>query len=326
EDFWQYGDQVEKALANSGGSTECAAGWVRMVAAFGMSLALILDRAVAANETRVKEQYGVKDMSIRIGEIGGYFSVLSQVVQYGFPYSDGKLTFEAHPPIVAQSGSKVTYLDIACSGKYLPALLNKTASHQELFDTGLALISIINGPDYDWSNSDTREQVKQAKASKSGNLWGWQYCNEFGYLQDGNRRGSSMFSLTVSQDYNNWICKLYFGAAHSRPTIRLTNALYGGLDIVRTTSNIVFVNGASDPWGRLGVRQKQGWTNNYVFIENATNATSAYSHHCSDLSVPRATSPQAAWDTYNSIVAAWDSILKWNQTVVHRVPTRASIH
>jgi hypothetical protein len=74
----------------------------------------------------------------------------------------------------------------------------------------------LSGPDYDWKEADTRYQFEEAKKLKQPNLWGWQYCNEFGYLQNGSPFGQSMFSITVSQDYNNWICELFFGKEYSK--------------------------------------------------------------------------------------------------------------
>lgn len=108
--------------------------------------------------------------------------------------------------------------------------------------------------------------------------WTYQTCTEFGFFQTSVGRDQP-FSEMIDQEFYFQMCIELFGKV---PDVESTNKRYGGLNF--TTSNIVFTNGAKDPWSTLSVVEQRGEAIFSRIIQNAGHCRDLYAPHYSDSS------------------------------------------
>ena len=84
--------------------------------------------------------------------------------------------------------------------------------------------------------------------------WFYQTCAEFGYFQTSDSKKQPFGSL-ISLDLYTKVCQEVFGITPDKvkANIQNTNNYYGGRDINKKVTNIVFPNGSIDPWHALGI-------------------------------------------------------------------------
>ncbi|KAI8903355.1 peptidase S28 [Gorgonomyces haynaldii] len=294
-DYWEYSDAVDLGFEHSGGNPQCHKGWLNAVSAF--------DYYATKNASWVKEQFGAYQ-DIEIADVAGVTTVWAGMIQYG----------EASDDTVSINGVDVPYHTLACNSTLFPALNNGTASKRAAFDDLVSFTKLYSSePDF-WSNYDTKVAVKQPRSDNI--LWTWQFCKHYGYFQVANRfsRHGSMYSKLIDNGYYLWYCKQMLADKHYLlPNTLEINFKYHAQDIVNERNNIVFVNGELDPWARLGVTPKTfRWNKN-----NNQVITVAKGHHCSDLTVPKVggANYDNAFKAYTQIVATWDKLLGFNQTL-----------
>ena len=84
--------------------------------------------------------------------------------------------------------------------------------------------------------------------------WFYQTCAEFGYFQTSDSKKQPFGSL-ISMDLYTKVCQEVFGITPDKvkANIQDTNNYYGGRDINKKVTNIVFPNGSIDPWHALGI-------------------------------------------------------------------------
>ena len=82
-------------------------------------------------------------------------------------------------------------------------------------------------------------------------------------------------------------CELIFNISSNSVTasVAATNAYYGGKDIPKNVTNIVFPNGSIDPWHALGVTESISESLIAIFIKGTA--------HCANMYPPRHSDPPA---------------------------------
>ena len=106
-------------------------------------------------------------------------------------------------------------------------------------------------------------------------------CTEFGYFQTsdgGYQPFGDMFPLNFSVQQCQDIFGPKFDQSAIEEGIKWTEMNYGGRDISNNTKNIVFPNGAIDPWYPLGILQSVNMYTTAIFINGAA--------HCADMYPP----------------------------------------
>jgi len=101
--------------------------------------------------------------------------------------------------------------------------------------------------------------------------WYYQTCTEFGYYQTTDSVNQP-FGTLVGVELFQALCNEGFGVGWP-PRIDETNAQYGGLDF--QGSNVVFVNGALDPWHSLSILKTSNPSLRTIYIKGAA--------HCADM-------------------------------------------
>ena len=105
--------------------------------------------------------------------------------------------------------------------------------------------------------------------------WTWMTCNEVGWFQTGQQdEDKGLRSSRVNIGYFDRVCTTLFGVNHSDPGI--VDLRYGSNNPQST--NVYFVNGATDPWSELSVKEADHRLERYA-------AVAKQGAHCSELSV-----------------------------------------
>ncbi|KAJ3273484.1 hypothetical protein HDV01_004404 [Terramyces sp. JEL0728] len=259
-DFWQYGYGVDQGIARSGGSDACATGWRRAVA---LSDAASMTPDSDIREARTKAQYSIS---------------LSFSVQY--KKSISPFTY---------NGQTTTLLDAVCGGQLFPSFTNPQASDADALGDYNSLVKALQ------TQSVTTGGVPSGNAANS---WQYQVCTEFGFFFTAEQQTSFSSYFTLARRAQE--CQGTFGPSIPAADVGTTNSKYKGLDIVNQATNILFVQGAIDPWRYLGVTGVPNGNNKFISIPNG--------HHCTDLKLPDSSSTSDVVAAHNSILAVWD---KW---------------
>ena len=131
--------------------------------------------------------------------------------------------------------------------------------------------------------------------------WVYQTCTEFGYYQTTDS-AQQPFGDLISLSSQLKTCLLVYGVAPADVSQHVadTNIYYGGTDIPKNASNIIFPNGSIDPWHALSVTWNVSESLVAVFIEGTA--------HCANMYPPRSTdlpSLTAARDTISHTIGQW---------------------
>jgi len=122
----------------------------------------------------------------------------------------------------------------------------------------------------EWSlSSFTHTQPKPGDYMRP---WLWQTCTELGYFQTAPPH-HSLRSTNITIAYHLDVCRRLFDFPTVRsPIVKLINAEYGGANNF-TSSNVIFSNGADDPWRALSVTQPLGPTVPAVVIDGQAHCS-----------------------------------------------------
>ena len=111
-----------------------------------------------------------------------------------------------------------------------------------------------------------------------------QKCTKFGYFKTTDSV-KQLFEHFLSLEW----CELIFNISSDLELLHLsfaaTNAYYGGKDIPKNVTNIVFPNGSIDPWHALGVTESISESLIAIFIKGTA--------HCANMYPPRDNDPPA---------------------------------
>ena len=282
-DFWKYGYAVDSGLPKiRGGSKLCADNWSKAITAFDNLV------ETSSNLSFVKHMFGVYD-SLDIRDLSAVSTIFGGDVQYG-------------------PNAPSSWLGKVCNGKLFPSFTFTNASESQLLLDLAALVKeeFPNRIAIE-ENLDTR--YISSSSNLVQNLWDWQYCNEFGFLQTGSKESPRAFySRLLTTEYYEWGCNLMFGNySKSIPYAQSINDEFHGLDIINEVSNVVFTNGDIDPWHWLGINPDT------MAIENIPNNNTVIfieeGFHCSDYFTPKDKSTSFAFDSYKKILNAWFFLL-----------------
>ena len=116
--------------------------------------------------------------------------------------------------------------------------------------------------------------------------WFYQTCNEFGYYQttdSDNQPFGKMFPLSFAIQQ----CQDVFGPEYNQSfissRIAWTTANYGSKNISKDVQNIVFPNGAIDPWHALGILKSLNPFTTAVYIMGTAHCANMYPPRKGDL-------------------------------------------
>lgn len=118
-----------------------------------------------------------------------------------------------------------------------------------------------------WDSASVVEGMRQ---------WMYQTCTEFGYYQTTDSAKQPFGDLiTLSSQLKT--CAEVYGLSPDQVSsaVAATNKLYGGKNIPKGTTNIVFPNGSIDPWHALGVLESSG-SLVAVFINGTAHCANMY--------------------------------------------------
>lgn len=99
--------------------------------------------------------------------------------------------------------------------------------------------------------------------------WWYQTCTEFGWYQITNESNPA-FGNRMPLEYFITLCQDVYGTEFNQSfieeRIKSTNIFYGGKDI--DASNLVFIQGALDPWYPVGLyEESQNKSYSVIFIK-----------------------------------------------------------
>ena len=130
-----------------------------------------------------------------------------------------------------------------------------------------------------------KKESWDAEAVEGGaRQWVYQTCTEFGYYQTTDSARQPFGDLiTLSSQLKT--CSEVYGvtAAEVSEHVQSTNKYYGGRDIPKNATNIVFPNGSIDPWHALGVTKSISSGLVAVFIEGTAHCANMYPPSPQDL-------------------------------------------
>jgi serine protease 16 len=131
-----------------------------------------------------------------------------------------------------------------------------------------------DNPDPDSNDQLLLTNVSRFAADADSRAWTWQTCNEYGWFQTAS---GELRSSYLNLSYYVRVCNVLFNGTGLPNQAELARR-FGGLN--PRTSNIVFVNGAVDPWSTLSIENEENIT------EHRKWSVRIYSgSHCSELSV-----------------------------------------
>lgn len=107
--------------------------------------------------------------------------------------------------------------------------------------------------------------------------WIYQTCTEFGYFQTSDSKNQP-FGSQITIDLYTLICQNVFNLTPDKvqENIKKTNEYYGGKNIPKNVTNIVFPNGSIDPWHALGITQDVSPDLMAVFINGTAHCANMY--------------------------------------------------
>ena len=124
--------------------------------------------------------------------------------------------------------------------------------------------------------------------------WIYQTCTEFGYFQTTDSPNQPFGDLIPLSSFTD-ICSLVFNISTDalNDSIARTNAYYGGKNISKNATNIVFPNGSIDPWHALGITQSMSESLPAIYIDGTA--------HCANMYPPAPKDPQGLVDARTRI-------------------------
>ena len=143
-----------------------------------------------------------------------------------------------------------------------------------------------------WNSSSVDEGMRQ---------WIYQTCTEFGYYQTTDSALQPFGDLITLASQLKICSAVYELSPDSVNTaVTATNKYYGGRNIPKNATNIIFPNGSIDPWHALGVLKTDKESLVAIFI----NGTA----HCANMYPPSPTDPPGLVQARATITA---TIEKW---------------
>ncbi|KAJ3158912.1 hypothetical protein HK101_001162 [Irineochytrium annulatum] len=223
-----------------------------------------LDQAIASDPVKTAHDFGLSPLNVTADITGIVSSVLAGGVQYGPTYS----------PFGMMDASPI--IDVLCNGKRYPEFANPNATQASMY-------TAMQGFWNDWlkangyiannansvgsfstyslaGHKDLDDPVVYGKVSVPfrykpfvlnhahihfPQLWYWQTCNEFGFMQVAEHIHKPVYSRYNNLEYARLGCSVVFGEDFAVPDTAATNAYWGGLNVSAT--NLIWVNGQIDP-------------------------------------------------------------------------------
>ncbi len=107
--------------------------------------------------------------------------------------------------------------------------------------------------------------------------WFYQTCTEFGYFQTSDS-DKQPFGSNIDIDLYTIMCQKVFNisAQQVQDNIKKTNEFYGGKDIPKKVTRIVFPNGSVDPWHALGITKDISDDLKAVYINGTAHCANMY--------------------------------------------------
>ena len=131
--------------------------------------------------------------------------------------------------------------------------------------------------------------------------WTYQTCTEFGFYQTTDS-ARQPFGDLISLPSQLKTCSLVYGVSPANVSqhVASANAYYGGTDIPKNATNIIFPNGSIDPWHALGITWNISESLVAVFIQGTAHCANMYPARSTDLP-----SLVAARETISHTIGQW---------------------
>ncbi|XP_037700665.1 thymus-specific serine protease [Choloepus didactylus] len=264
-DFSEYNEVVSRSLTNTaiGGSPECRA---VASAAFAEVERRLLSGPAALAELRA--QLGACGPLGRVEDQAELLGVLQAVVGGAVQY-DG------------QAGAPLSVRQLCGLLLAEPTNHSRLAPYHGLRRAAQIVMHSLGQRCLSFSRAETVAQLRNTEPSVSGvgdRQWLYQTCTEFGFYvtcEDPGCPFSQIPALPSQLD----LCEQVFGLSASSivRAVAQTNSYYGG-QILEATQ-VLFVNGDTDPWHVLSVTQALGPSESALLIPSAS--------HCLDMAPER---------------------------------------
>eukprot|EP00164_Ancoracysta_twista_P004505 GFYU01006072.1.p1 GENE.GFYU01006072.1~~GFYU01006072.1.p1 ORF type:complete len:498 (-),score=151.70 GFYU01006072.1:167-1660(-) len=148
------------------------------------------------------------------------------------------------------------------------------------------------------SFSESAYIESMTKADNANRSWFWQKCTEFGFFKGG-YEGTSVFFPNVPVDPLVGYCERMFGIKGLAPDVDGTNKYYGAKDLAMT--NIMFTNGALDPWHLLSITKANGHGVEATYYQDAG--------HCAPMTQPTDEDPPSLTQSRADVEAFLSRVL-----------------
>lgn len=137
--------------------------------------------------------------------------------------------------------------------------------------------------------------IDSSNSFATDRAWWFQKCSSFGWFQGSYPNNDPFFpseSLPI-ENLLNYCSEIYSTIPKgSKPNVEWTNTYYGGFNL--QSSNILFTDGAMDPWARLSLQQNHPETPNLI-------ASYYQAGHCAPMDKEYSNDPESLKQTRNLI-------------------------
>ena len=131
------------------------------------------------------------------------------------------------------------------------------------------------------------EELKQHEwnSNNGDRPWFYQKCTEFGYFKTTDSKDQPFGDLLTLNRYTKILCSSLFNISLDavNKSVQSTNEYYGGRNIPKNATNIVFPNGSIDPWHALGILHNITDSLIAIYIEGTA--------HCANMEEPTPRDP-----------------------------------
>ncbi|CAD6191209.1 unnamed protein product [Caenorhabditis auriculariae] len=263
-DYWEYMDQMEQSIRLLG-SNDCAANISASVAEVVTSMSTVEGRHTLS--TVLPLQLPLDQTNLTYNDIQKFydslFSSFEVVVQFN---SEFGLSIADMCKVMTNATLKPVekLRDVFW---LVQGDLGDTQKLGKMENSYNDVVTLLLNETYD--NPDLA----------SSRSWFWQLCNEFGLLPSTDGGEYGIFGATIpSSLYINQCMDIFgnhFDAMKIRDNVEATNAYYGGIENYPGT-NVVFINGAADPYSRIGKTRSRDNSVVCYTIKNGSHAEDVF--------------------------------------------------
>ncbi|XP_064614979.1 putative serine protease K12H4.7 [Liolophura sinensis] len=262
-DFTEYVDVVVNSLETmSAQGKECTA---NIAKATKMVESMVNS---SQGRSKLKTVFKLCDDIVTDNDVSNLFSTLAGNFEDVVQYNRDNRAFEG---AVGTNITITTLCDIMCNSSVADVLQRYAAVNSLIMETYEQKCVDVS---YKKMISDLQRTDWNSSASEGGRQWTYQTCTEFGFFQSSDTGNPQPFGKHFTQDFFINQCTDIFGPKFNKEFlsagIQATNMNYGGR--LLNLTNIVYINGAVDPWHALGFTEGS----QAIFIKGTAHCANMY--------------------------------------------------